>query len=1259
MRLAGPTLLALAIGLPLAAQQSNLDQLNARVIELYKARKFAEAVPVAQEAIKVAEASFEKNHPKIATALNNLAVLYDSQGMYDKAEPLYKQALEIREKALGPNDPAVATTLNDLATMYTDMGQKFWPDAENFLRRALEIRRKAYGSENASVATSLNDLAVLYKTEGKLADAEPLLREALGIWEKVIGPEHPDLATSQNNLAVLYDTQSKYAEAEPLYKRALAIREKALGPEHPSVANTLNDLATMYVDQARFAEAEPMLLRAVAIREKAVGPESAALGVSLNDLGMLYKAEGKYAEAEPLLQRALAIREKIFRPDSPELAVSLNNLAGVYNARGRFNEAEPLLLRALAIREKNLGPDSPALATQISNLGDMYRDRGRYFQAEPLYKRALAIREKALGSDHADVATSLGDLAALYSAEGRYADAEPLYRRALSIQQKAARSSPRLVVAAMNSLALACEKQGKYLEARQLRQDALGIDEKLLNPGHPTVATDLNSLALVYHSLGNYQEAESLLQRSLAIREKELGPDHPLVAVSLNSLADLYQDQGKYAQAEATYQRALGIREKARGPDHPEVAQALINLATVYRVEGKYAQAEPLYRRALDIRKKVLDPENPELASALSSLAGLHMDQGRYNDAEPLLRQALGIHEKSFGAEHPNVAPTLLNLAALHYALGRPKLAEEFFDRSMRNLAKLAEQHFAYMSEKERLEFLDTLGTSFPMYASFCYTYRTQNPALVGKLYDLLLWEKGLVARSAAALRTKIVSSGDKEALSLLDRLTTKKTQLEGMAGWQTSNREEWRKSWVQLEEQADELEQELGKRSPALAEEKKLARATWRDVLKALKPGEAAVELVRFDLHNGRKWTDTSYYAALVLTPGRTTGPRFIVLGEAKKLEGAPLRAYQQHLEATAAPAQRGQATGSKQAASAATAEASFYNAFWKPLAPALGLAKRVFFSPDGVLEKVSLGVVPAVDGRLLMEAYDLRIVSSTRDLLRQRGKAAPQNSAVLIGKPDFALSEVRQRAALRALPEMEKTGRAPDTGSDDDHAERQQRAPLLAAQAELDAFSSPLERRGWNVRVYAGPFALKEAVRRLKGPRLLHLATESFYLPTPTKKPHASAGDQASGLENPLLRSGLYFAGVKRGNSDRPAAADFDDGILTAYEATGLNLQGTELVVLNTSQTGLGTAAPEEGVASVQRALQEAGAEATLVSLWNVPERETQELLALFYEKWLSGKEKHQALRDAQLQMRTRIKQRDGRDTPALWGAFVLIGR
>ena len=149
--------------------------------------------------MEIWEKQLGPDHPDVALGLNNLGLLYNNLGDYDKAEPLYKRALEIWEKQLGPDHPQVAIRLNNLGLLYNNLGD--------------------------------------------YDKAEPLLKRALEIGEKALGPDHPQVATGLNNLGLLYDDLGDYDKAEPLYERALEIDEKALGPDHPSTVTIRNSLS--------------------------------------------------------------------------------------------------------------------------------------------------------------------------------------------------------------------------------------------------------------------------------------------------------------------------------------------------------------------------------------------------------------------------------------------------------------------------------------------------------------------------------------------------------------------------------------------------------------------------------------------------------------------------------------------------------------------------------------------------------------------------------------------------------------------------------------------------------------------------------------------------------------------------------------------------------------------------------------------------------------------------------------------------------
>ena len=920
----------------------------------------------------------------------------------------------------------------------------------------------------------------------------------------------------------------------------------------------------------------------------------------------------KYRAALPIWERLGDMRSQFD---------TLDYMGGLLSALGRHAEAEALFERALRIREKVPGLQHFRVANSLSNLAGLYTGQGRYAEAEPLHQRALRIQERVLGPEHPDVADSLTNLAWLYSNQGRYAEAEPLSQRALRIREKVLGPEHPDVAISLTNLAWLCQEQGRYAEAERLSQRVLRIDEKALGPEHPSLATDLNHLATVY----------------------------------------LYMGRGRYAEAERLSQRALRIQEKALGPEDPHVATSVSNLALVYTAQGRYAEAEPLSQRALRIAEKVFGPEHPEVAEALNNLAWLYLKQGRYAEAEPLLQRALRIKEKALGPEHPLVTFALDNLAELQFAQGNAEAAQPFFARNLDIIFRRFQYSFTYMSEKERLQFQQDVAADFPIYFSFCTAYAGRMPALTGSMYDVLLWEKGFVGQSIAALRAKIAASGDPEALKLLDQLTALKQQLSALLNNPGPDRTAWQKQVAELKAQADQAEQELVRRSAALQEDKKLERVTWRDVQKALRPGEAAVEMVKFPVFDGKKWTGAQKYVALIVTRQTTTAPALVLLGEAKNLEGEPLRDYQQLVQQQAPP--EGGSPPAPTAASSASG-AKFYAAFWQPLEKPLAGVKRVYLSPDGVLNQISFAVLSAPGGKSLSDRYDLRLVSSTKDLLRQP-RAARSQSAVLVGNPKFEMEDAEQRAAVRgvapAQPVLLASAAGPGTGLRSRDPLRGALTPLPGTKVEVESVAKLLQASRWLADTYTESQALEEAVKQVRQPRVLHLATHGFFLPDQqVKRQEAGLGvEKTAAIDDPMLRSGLFLAGAERTVVENNPPTDLEDGVLTAYEATQLNLQGTELVVLSACETGLGEVKNGEGVFGLRRALQIAGAESVMMTMWSVPDRETQELMSLFYQKWLAGKDKHQALREAQQAMRAKVKARYGRDLPFYWGAFVLVGR
>lgn len=1221
-----------------AGRQGRWTVLTAWTILFATDENYGLAMDAAHKAVQIAERSGDD--ARLATSLRYLAVLYEREAKYADAQSAVQRALALREKSLGADDPAVADQLLELAQLYRKQNKN--AQANPLLTRAEHIRERAFGAVSAPVADILIERAGLLNSGHRYSDAEQLYRRAIDIKQKALGPEDPDLAGALAALADSYAEQARYREAESLYTTALQIDEKFMGADDPLVIPTLTSLAAIYEKQGRAAEAAQARQRVARVRDQAFAPVSgsdqqkqwrALVGRSFR----LFNAN-EFSDETSVAQQAMRFAEANFGPEDYRVAAFLVILATqYYSGQAAFTKAEPLMHRAVRIQEKTLGTEDASLTETFFRFGHLYSSEHKDRDAEETLLRAMKIQEHIMD---------------------------------IQVNEDPFMHSPRL------SLAGIYRAQERYANAEKLLQDGLRAEEKARGPEPPrdyAMAGLLTGLAYVYEDEGKLVDAAPLLERAITYNGKAWGLGwgyykHQMVADSLSDLAHLYVRQRKYSDAESAYKRAIKLAGWSANADATGMRWGL---AYAYRLDGKFSKAEQLLEKELRFDER--NNLSWHMDNTLKDMAWLRMDQGRYSDAEQLLERSLQVEQSSMDPESPFLANTLYDLGLVTFALGRPQQAEPFFQRSFTILSHELQYYFSYMSEADRLRILDTIGYRFPLYFSFVERFHSSDPQLTSRMYDLLLWQRGLVVRSIESLRRKVAASGEAEALALLDELAARRTQLSGLINSGGALSDAGRKKIDILQTQADEVEHKLVARSQAFAEDQKQQGASWQRVRDALcaNGADAAVEFVRFPFFDGKQWTEDSHYAALVITPQSET-PTLVSLGDASKLEGEPLQQY----KAWVAHPQEGEGGHRNSAGPVADA---FFAAFWKPLQTALGSAKRVYVAPDGVLNQVSLAVIPVSEERLLSDEYDLRVLNSTADLLRS-APLSRANTAVLIGNPKFNLSEAEQRQAVAALKQPQPSQKMEEVmeasaqitwttpisrglhrGEPGDNcAQSDVLPPLPGTQQEVSDVFSMLQDHNWTMEEpYTGRRALEEAVKRVRGPRVLHIATHGFFLSDQRTRGKAKQ-DSGAATEDPMLRSGLLFAGATRAVCGAPLeeTMTMDDGVLTAYEASTLDLQGTELVVLSACETGLGTNRAGEGVFGLRRAFQEAGADSLLISMWQVPDEETRRLMALFYRSWLSGSEKHEALRVAQQELRGELRSK-GRDLPFYWGAFVLVGR
>jgi CHAT domain-containing protein/lipopolysaccharide biosynthesis regulator YciM len=983
--------------------------------------------------------------------------------------------------------------------------------------------------------------------------------------------------------------EGKYAEAIPLAERALALVEQFDKLELPPqmklslVPGALNVLAELHRAAGQYERAEPLFRRSLAMTEKEKGAEDPSLGAPLNNLATLYYETGDYPKALPLFERSYNILVKAKGAEHPDTATALNNVALIYDELNDFKRAEELMLRSLAIREKVLGKEHKDVAVSLNNLGGLYDELGDSARSEQAYRRALAILEKTVGPAHPDTATTVNSLGLLYEHTGDTLQAEQLFRRALADKER-----------------------------------ALGAD-------HPDVAATLDNLGNMYLSRGDYARGEAMYKRALAIYERAYGADNADAAKPLNNLALLYREQGNYAEAEKLLQRALAIFERKFGAEHLSVATALDNLANVYRSQQQYERAAPLFARALRIREKMAGAESAEVAVSLNNTGSLTEAQGDGRRALQFYQRALQIQEKVYGANHPNVSLVLTNISSDYYALGDTAQAIEALERAN----EIRERQLALLlgagSEEQKRLFVATLAEENDYTTSLHAQAAPANARALALALTTILRRKGRVLDAMSdqigALRRHLKP----EDRALLEQLSTARAALAALVlnGPGKSSPAEYQERLARLGAEAERLEVQISARS---VEYRAQAQPVTLERIRGTLPeGAALVEFSLYRPYNPKAKTraerfGSPRYVAYVLQS--SGAPAWVELGEAAPIEAA-ITAWR----ATLADPRRADV---KQLARALDERVM------RPVRKLLGPSRRLFLSPDGALNKIPFGALVDEENRYLVETYAMTYLTSGRDLLRLQLKTAEKSGAIVFADPSFDAGT--PGAAATKTPDAS----APARRSFDFTAARFTRLPGTAEEAQALGAIMP------GLRTLVGAQATEAALKGVSGPAILHVATHGFFLPAQETKTDASSGARGLSLggaanpsvaaaaavpksgENPLLRSGLALAGANARQS-----AGGEDGVLTALEAAGLDLWGTKMVVLSACETGLGDVTNGDGVYGLRRALVLAGSESQVMSLWQVSDAATRDLMTDYYRRLQAGEGRTEALRQVQLAM------------------------
>ncbi|HZS45056.1 MAG TPA: CHAT domain-containing tetratricopeptide repeat protein [Blastocatellia bacterium] len=919
------------------------------------------------------------------------------------------------------------------------------------------------------------------------------------------------------------------------------------------------------------------------------------------------------------------------RLDGEEKANFVAETAGVYRVdikcryKGSAGNYEVLVSEIRPATEHDrLLPEACRLINQALDL----RDLNKYDEAMTLATRALELTEKDLGPNDPYVAYVLAVLGSLYFDKGDFPQAEQVGLRGLEIDKKALGLGHPQTAESMGLLGVLYETTGQFAKAEDLFQQSSDITEKVFGPDHPRMVGALVHSALVHTNIGDRARAERELLRAIEIADKTLEPDDLVLRDALNNLGLTYVYDKEYDRGEPYLERALAIGEKKFGPDSSELSMALQNLGLIAQQQKKdYPRALDLYWRAEKNLEKSIGPDHPRVTAILNNIANIYKSQGNYAKAIELHQRIEALSEKTLGPYHARTIISLGNIARTYAAMGDISNAIKYEKLTDEALEKHIELNVVIGSERQKLAFFDVWSNRTDRTISLHVNSAPNDATARDLALTDILQRKGRVldamADSLGTLRQRL-STDDR---TLLDQLNATTAQLAKLAlnGPGKVSPEEYQRQLTSLTDQKEKLEADISRRS---SEFRAQSQPVTLDTVRAAIPGNAA--LVEFAVYSpfNPKIDPTSdafgepHYIVYILRPQGEVQWR--ELGPAKDIDDR-IDAFRQALSDPL--------RGDVQQLARKVDEKVF-----RPVRDILGNTPQLLISPDGELNLVPFAALVDERGHYQVERYSFAYLTSGRDLLRLQVQRESKSSPVVVADPTFGAPAL--------------TG---SSGSAQVDYSQVFFGPLPGVTEEVRELKGLLPEATFLTKEQA----TKAALKKLNGPKVLHIATHGFFLQdkeqsqasnqTSTRAKEATRLGKVIGYsDNPLMRSGLALAGANQSSKGNT------DGIMTALEAAGLDLWGTKLVVLSACDTGVGEIKNGDGVYGLRRAFVLAGAESQVMSLWAVSDRSTRDLIVGYYQGLLQGAGRGEALRQVQLRM---LKDKS-RSHPYYWASFIQTG-
>ncbi|PCI23526.1 MAG: hypothetical protein COB67_12675 [SAR324 cluster bacterium] len=1149
----------------------------------------------------------------VPSPMEEWTVLYEQsnslleQERFDEALMIAYQTVGYAEQYFGEEHPQMVASMYNLAIMLIDFGDV--EQAEPLLNMTLELATRVLGAEHEDTVSVQSALGELYGEQGLYEKAQGTLEIVLRLRGKNLGEEHRDTLITMTTLAQIYEIQGSYDLAEVLLKDALKAYQQLESPDRMDISITQESLASLYATQGKFPLAEPLYLQVLTEKQNSLGEMDAGTLITSAGVAELYRKMGKYDASETLFLQTIDRMKEVLGNQSPDLYLATGNFAALLEERGNYIEAETLYLQVWNYDRQSLGEKHPNTIIDMNNLAGIYRKQGDYSQAEDYYVTSLEYIREALGDQHPETLSIMNNLALLYENQGLFEKAEPLFKEVTRTARNSLGTSHPKTLAFMNNLALLYESQGVFDKSEPLYRETIDLNAEVFGANHSNTIASVNNLGYLYLMQDKQDQAEPLFRRVLTQWEVQFGMKHQKTLKSLNNLARVLHKQGKLQEAERRFLQALSLRKEVLGEKHPDVIRSQIDLSALYLSQKEYDEAESLLEDTVSLAEEVLGKNHQYTFEALNVLAELYEQSGEIEDA--LKTRSLAFNRRS-----------------------------EFFDRVLWGTGENTRQAYIQLHQSEQDDYLTLIAAH----------NNSENARLA---LHVGLQRKGLLLKISSEIQKVLEMNNNADLADLAEKLTESRKALASMtlSGPKTESPEEFHRILLNLEDEVNDLQAELGRMS--VPYRNTAQEITTDQIFDNIEDNAILVDYVAYKQKGQSKMmalvAQNKAEGCFILWNCKNARVDMIPLGDLEEIRKS-ISYFREAIQDEDAEEEDLLSTGQE-----------IYQKIWAPLEKFFGNKNLIYIVPDSALHLLPFDAMIDEDDRYLIQTRDLRFLSSSRDLVITPLKRS-QGEFVIFAGPDYDSDYLKERRK-KIVTQSTRGGVAKGMRISSTGLRSLSFEPLDGAEIEGQTIKLVSDKGENPSVIFSKKIAEEQQLRNLKDPpQMLHIATHGFFLGAEESLVKRLLSVQRGGLQkipppgdNPLLRAGLAFAGI---NANAPFLGEIDtdnDGVLTAMEVLGLDLTGTKLVVLSACETGVGEIHDGEGVYGLRRAFQEAGVENVVNSLWPVSDEGTRRLMEEFYGRLFEKVPIQQALKGAQLNL---INSEEW-SHPYYWSAFVMVTR